>query len=689
MYEFSQALDDLRKGIGLHAVFRPGQWEAIDAVVNQKKRLLVVQRTGWGKSAVYFLTCKALRKMSGQIGLIVSPLLALMRNQLEAASRFGLEAMKIDSSDKTSFEKVLYALKTDQIDCLFVTPERFANDDFRRKVLTPYMHRVGLLVIDEAHCISDWGHDFRPDYRRLQLIVEQVPRNTAILATTATANDRVIEDIRKQLGNIMVSRGTLERKSLRLDAFVMPSKNARWVWVDNALRQLEGTGLIYTQTIRETYMLAQWLTYRGHSAAAYSSDLESEERLLLEDKLQSNEIKVLVTTSSLGMGYDKPDLKFVIHLEAPTSIIAYYQQVGRAGRAVDVAYGILLHHPDDESVLRYFWKSAFPSSKLMKEVVRAIEEAPVGVSLSYLEKKINAKRSRIQAALTHLSILVPSPVVHQKDGWYATGYPYRRNQDYIDGIYKMREREWEQMLEYIHTSECKMDFLRRALNDSCSTKCGHCGSCVGDHILDVSIPEEEVVDLEHYLKERCIQVKLPQKIPGDALFGMNIRGSLPKRKAIVLSRWMDEGWGTLVAEGKHGGYFDDALVDASVNVLRRYPDYEAPIDAVCCITSLRHPQLVPDFAARLARHLGVTFINAVRKVQDTPQQKTLENSYYQVKNLDRAFVIDESAVRGKSILLVDDALDSGWTLAVVCQQLIIAGARSVCPFALTLTQNHS
>ncbi len=325
----------------------------------------------------------------------------------------------------------------------------------------------------------------------------------------------------------------------------------------------------------------------------------------------------------------------------------------------------------------------------MREIVRVLEAAPGGVKTKQLERSINASSSRIQAALKHLSILVPAPVVQQSDGWHATGYPYRRDRDYIDGIYRMREREWAQMLEYIHTKECKMDFLRRALDDpERGAPCGRCSSCAGGRLLEVEIPEEEVAALARYLRERCLPVELPQMIPGDALSAMGLRGKLPKRQAFVLSRWMDEGWGTLVADGKHAGHFDDALVDAAAKILGTYPVADEPIEAVCAVASLRRPELVPDFARRLARRLGVPFLNAVRKVRDTPQQKTLENAYHQVANLDRAFEADGRAVLGKSLLLVDDALDSGWTLAVLCEQLRVAGARTVAPFALTLTRKR-
>ena len=367
-----QALKELRAAFGSSVVFREGQWEALDAVVNQKRRLLVVQRTGWGKSAVYFLAAQTLRRTYGSCTLIVSPLLALMRNQIDAAARFGLRAIKIDSSDHESQAEALSALKADQLDCLFITPERLANEEFKQRVLVPYLGRFGLLVIDEAHCISDWGHDFRPDYRRLSRVIELLPQNVPVISTTATANNRVIDDIDAQLGNVEIFRGTLERESLALDVWTMGSSLERWVWIDHALRTLEGTGLVYTQTIREANMLAEWLRSRGHTAESYSSEVPTEERLALEDALQENRIKALITTSALGMGYDKPDLAFVIHLAAPGSIISYYQQVGRAGRALKRAYAFLLHHPNDEKILQYFWQTAFPTKEPGRSQILAI-----------------------------------------------------------------------------------------------------------------------------------------------------------------------------------------------------------------------------------------------------------------------------------------------------------------------------
>lgn len=681
-----QALKELRAAFGPSAVFREGQWEALDAVVNQKRRLLVVQRTGWGKSAVYFLAAQTLRRTYGGCTLIISPLLALMRNQIDAAARFGLRAIKIDSSDHESQAEALCALNADRLDCLFITPERLANEEFKQRVLVPYLGRFGLLVIDEAHCISDWGHDFRPDYRRLSRVIELLPKNVPVIATTATANNRVIDDIVTQLGNVEIFRGTLERESLALDVWTMGGSLERWVWIDHALQILEGTGLVYTQTIRESNMLAEWLRSRGHAAESYSSEVSTEERLALEDALQENRIKVLITTSALGMGYDKPDLAFVIHLAAPGSIISYYQQVGRAGRALKRAYAFLLHHPNDEKILQYFWKTAFPTKELMADVLRAIEESPIGLTITELQSQINAKAAKIQAALTHLSILTPSPVTRDRNHWVATGHLYNRNQDYIDSIYKMRVLEWEQMLAYIQTEDCKMDFLRRALDDPKSAMCGNCSSCQHGHLIEVSVPREEVNALRDYLRAQLLQLKLPQRVPQKVLLGMGI-DTLPKRYAFALSRWMDEGWGNEVADGKHNGRFSDDLVEASARLIGR--SSMASIDAVCCITSFRHPELVPDFAKRLANRLSIPFLDAIRKMRNTPQQKSLENSYLQAKNLLNSYEIDDLAVANKTILLVDDAVDSGWTLAVVAEQIMQAGAREVYPFALTTTRNQA
>ena len=417
--------------------FRPGQWEAIDALANRRERLLVVQRTGWGKSMVYFVATRILRNRGRGPTLIVSPLLALMRNQIEAAGRLGICALTINSTNREIWPQLQQAVREDEADALLISPERLANDDFVENVLLPIAERIGLLVVDEAHCISDWGHDFRPDYRRLVNVLQRMPGNVPILGTTATANNRVIEDIRDQLGDFDVQRGPLMRQSLALQTMRLPSQAARLAWLSERLHSLPGTGIIYTLTKRDTNQVADWLQSNGVSAKAYYSDVRSDDfedsntyRQYLERQLLQNEIKALVATTALGMGYDKPDLGFVIHYQAPGSIVAYYQQVGRAGRGIDWAAGILMAGNEDDDIHEYFRRSAFPKEERVSSILEALE-ASDGLSVRQIEEAVNLRHGQIEQALKILSVDNPAPVIKSGPRWLRTPVPYRVDRERV------------------------------------------------------------------------------------------------------------------------------------------------------------------------------------------------------------------------------------------------------------------
>ena len=394
--ERAEALDLLRTAVADdRATFREGQWEAIDALVNRRERLLVVERTGWGKSAVYFIATRLLRDSGRGPTLIVSPLLALMRNQIEAAKRLGIDALTINSTNRDEWATIGRAVLAADADALLISPERLANDDFVKSLLLPMAENIGLLVVDEAHCISDWGHDFRPDYRRLTNVLRSMPANIPILGTTATANDRVVEDVQAQLGDIGIQRGSLMRESLSLQTIRLPTQAARLAWLGEHIDTLPGTGIIYTLTKRDADRIADWLDRRAVTARAYYSGVVDDGfedtntyRLHLEDELRNNRIKALVATTALGMGYDKPDLGFVVHYQSPDSVVSYYQQVGRAGRGIARAYGILLSGQEDGEIHEYFRDSAFPPEQWVELVLQTLDDSD-GLSVPQLEERIN------------------------------------------------------------------------------------------------------------------------------------------------------------------------------------------------------------------------------------------------------------------------------------------------------------
>ena len=399
-YNRTRALELLRLGTqNSHSTFHEHQEEAICHVVEGRGRLLVVQRTGWGKSSVYFIATKLLREAGAGPALLISPLLALMRNQIAAAERMGVRAWTINSENREEWETVEATLKRNEVDILLISPERLANEHFRNDVLAAVSGRISLVVVDEAHCISDWGHDFRPSYRFIERIVRTLPQNLRLLATTATANNRVMQDLEVVLGpGLTISKGDLSRPSLFLQSIRIPNRAERMAWLANHIPTIPGSGIIYTLTVRDTTQVAEWLRSKGICAEAYSGET-GERRAELENSLLENRIKVLVATTALGMGFDKPDLAFVIHYQTPGSVVAYYQQVGRAGRALAAAYGVLLSGEEDTDITDYFIDNAFPSRQEVDGILAALKTAPEGLSINELMAQINSSKGRMDKAL--------------------------------------------------------------------------------------------------------------------------------------------------------------------------------------------------------------------------------------------------------------------------------------------------
>ncbi|MBC2593544.1 RecQ family ATP-dependent DNA helicase [Ruficoccus amylovorans] len=672
------------------ASFRDGQWESIEQLL-LRNRVLVVQRTGWGKSMVYFLATKLLREEGAGPTLLISPLLSLMRNQIEAAERIGVRARTINSSNDEEWPQILSEVVANQVDILLISPERLANDAFRQNVLAKIASNIGLFVVDEAHCISDWGHDFRPDYRRIVRVLQAVPSNVPVLATTATANDRVVNDVQSQLGEkIVLQRGTLVRKSLKLQNINMPSPAARMAWLAKTIPTLPGSGIVYTLTKRDADRLAEWLSINEISARAYHAD--KPDREALEQQLLNNTIKVLVATVALGMGFDKPDLGFVIHFQRPSSVVHYYQQVGRAGRAVDEAYGILLCGEEDDPIANFFIGNAFPPQEHISEILGALEESENGLSAPEMQRELNLKQSQIEKTIKYLTVESPSPITKIGTKWQATAAAvhYQIDQANVNAITAIRRAEQQQMRAYMAHTGCLMAFLQAALDDPAPTACGQCRNCNPALLLDETY-DDDLANRAGLFLRRSHQPLTPRKNwPAKDMFTQSPLGGyrIPQdqlaEEGRALSLWRDAGWGLLVADGKYQTHrFADQLVSACVEMLQEWTPDPAP-QWVTCIPSLSHPELVPDFAARLAKVLGIPFVAGIEKIQANRPQKEMVNSYQQVKNLDGAFNINLEPKDYPPCLLVDDMVDSGWTFTVASALLRQAGCSAVYPMALAL-----
>ncbi len=686
------ALRLLRRQLNVaDASFRSGQWEAIDALVNRRVRQLVVERTGWGKSTVYFTATRLLRDTGHGPTLIVSPLLALMRNQIEMARRLAVRAVSINSTNRDEWPDLRRDVLGGGADVLLVSPERLANEEFVDEVLLPISTRLGMLVVDEVHCISDWGHDFRPDYRRLNQILRRVPQNIPILGTTATANDRVIEDVRAELGELEVQRGPMMRHTLELATMRLPSQAERLAWLADTLGDLPGTGVIYVLTKRDARQVSDWLHQKGFLVKPYYSDVthdgypdSNKYREHLELALDRNEVKALVATTALGMGYDKPDLGFVIHYQAPGSIIAYYQQVGRAGRGIGRALGIMLTGVEDADIHAYFRRSAFPDEASVAAVLEALEAAD-GLTVRQLEERLNLRYGKIQHVLKVLSVDNPAPLIKDGSHWRRTAAPWSPDRDRIQRLQAQREMEWQQVQDYADESGCLMEFLARALDDPEPGPCGKCAGCLGRPIVPPTISGATVIEANRFLRRSEVPLESRRQVAADAFPEYGFRGNLPAtlraETGRILARWGDAGWGRVIAEQEAAGHFSDRLVEAAAEMIRIRWKPEPLPRWVVAVPSLVRPNLVPDFARRLAGILGLPFVPAVEKVRSNEPQKMQQNRFHQGRNLDGAFRIVGSVPEG-SVLLVDDVVDSGWTLTVIAALMRQAGSGPVWPFAL-------
>jgi ATP-dependent DNA helicase RecQ len=688
-YNSARALELLRTGTqNASAAFRDGQEDAIRHVVEGTGRLLVIQKTGWGKSFVYFIATKLLREQGSGPAILISPLLALMRNQIAAAVRMGVRAVTINSENKDDWQIVETALARNEVDMLLISPERLANEHFRTEVLAPIAGRIALLVVDEAHCISDWGHDFRPHYRFIERILRTMPQNLRVLATTATANNRVLSDLEKVLGpNLAVSRGELGRPSLLLQTLRLPSQAARMAWLATHVPKLKGSGIIYTLTVRDAVLLSGWLQARGINAEAYSGDT-GERRVELENALLENRVKALVATTALGMGFDKPDLAFVVHYQTPGSVVAYYQQVGRAGRALAAAHGVLLSGTEETNITDYFIESAFPSREEVAAVLGVLQGAPAGLSINDIMPRVNVSRGRIDKALQLLSLESPAPVVKQGPKWMLTAAALTEAfWERAVRLTELRRTEQRQMQEYVALTEGHMDFLIRALDGD-----------PGHHQLPVIAPlsaesdallEQEAVA---FLRRTSLPLEPRKKWPTGGLSSLNVKGnvSIPEGRTMqpgkVLCIWGDAGWGSLVRQGKaRDGRFADQLVEACAAMARSWAPQPTPT-WVTCIPSRRHPDLVPDFARRLATALNLPFHPVLEKTDNRPAQKEMANGSQQARNVDGSLRI-LGPIPGGPVLLVDDMVDSKWTMTVAAYLLTSNGSGLVFPLALASTAN--
>ena len=685
-YDGDRALALLRVGTDdPSASFRDGQEEAIQHVVEGLGRLLVVQRAGWGKSFVYFIATKLLRERGQGPALLISPLLALMRNQINAAQRMGVNAETINSDNKEIWTEVEDRIDRDQVDILMVSPERLANQEFIDEVLDSISSRVSMLIVDEAHCVSDWGHDFRPDYRRIERIQRNLPENLPLLATTATVNDRVMSDLQGLLGSgVQVTRGDLALPSVTLQTIRMPNRAERIAWLAETIPTLNGSGIVYTLTVRDAERVAEWLRLRGINALAYFGG--QADRPELEQKLLDNEVKCMVATTALGMGFDKPDLSFVIHYQTPGSVVAYYQQVGRAGRGIDSAYGVLLGGNEDAEINDYFITSAFPTRDEAGAILKALESAPRGLSILEIQAQVNVSSNRAQIAAKILALEEPPPIVKEGSKWIRTpGGLSEAFWERVDRLTELRRFEEIQMRDYLAKDSGHMEFLVDAMDGKLNP--------LADRrplpLLPTDVQRRTVANAIEFLRRARIHIDPRKRWPTGAYeTSAAISEDRRAEEGRALCVYGDAGWGRLVQSGKYReGKFSDELADACVNLIDQWAPEPIPT-WVTCIPSSRNRSLVPEFASSLAQRLGLEFRIALTVERDAYEQKEMNNSAFKVNNVARSLKANPNNVDAGPVLLIDDIVDSGWTFAVAAWKLRDAGAGPVWPLALASKGNR-
>jgi len=702
-----RALELLKQGVGsTTANFHTDQWEAIDTIVNHRKRLICVQRTGWGKSSVYFISTKLMREKGHGPTVIISPLLALMRNQIESAAMYGVALGTVNSSqsnDENTLNK--QRLLAGQLDALIIAPEQLANDVFVSEVIIPA--NPGLFVIDEAHCISDWGHDFRPDYRRISRVLGNIA-DTPVLATTATATKRVVEDVLEQLRvegqQIYLLRGQLTRDSIHLQNIHLPKRSQRLAWLTHIIPQIQGTGIVYATTINDAFLVAAWLKSCGIAAEGYAGSIpglskadSAEKREQLEQALLNNELKVLVSTSALGMGFDKGDLSFVIHYQSAGSVVSYYQQVGRAGRSIENAYGVLLSGDEDQEIQNYFIREAFPKRELVHDLLGLLEEDSCdGLKKADLEAQLNYAPMKIGAALTFLKAEYPTPIVKEGPLYKRTVSAYSMPTEMIERLSERKIGEWQEIQAYLQESSCLMQVLAKALDDELATPCGKCANCDPENAFTSLYPHELGQKAVEFLGNTMIPIE-PKKQVGNGHAQAASRfqeynfpfrlGDLAHEPGAVLCHWGEAGWGEIAAAGKRAHAFDPRLAEACIKMINERWQPNPMPTWVTYVPSQNYPNLVKDFAELVAEKLGLECVEAVVKIEKTLSQKRMENSDFRCKNLDGAFAV-QNVRADEPVLLIDDASDSGWTFAVIAALLRRAESGPVFPMAIMSTKSN-
>ncbi|MFI3251528.1 MAG: RecQ family ATP-dependent DNA helicase [bacterium] len=650
---FKEASNALKQLYGENASFREDQYEAIEAVV-LGKRTLVVQKTGWGKSLVYFIATKLLKRRNNGITLVVSPLLALMENQYNAAIKLGLKTEVFNSTSKDRKESILNDLDNNNLDLLLITPETLFTNDFKQRL---FNLNISCFVIDEAHCISDWGHDFRLEYSKLNKIVSSLSNEIPILATTATANNRVVEDLKLKLStNLHITRGNLQRNNIAIQVLNFNDRTHRYAWLLKNLELLPGVGIIYCLTQRDCDMLTNFLNENGYNTLAYHSGIENAEDNI--KIFESNKIKAIVSTIKLGMGYDKMDISFVIHFQQPNNLVSYYQQIGRAGRNIPFSYAILMNDKSDVEILESFIDNAFADEDISYNIINALKNG--SMTITQMQNKFNTSLSKIKKALMFLEN--DEYVEKNKSEYKLLNEDYFYDKKHYDSITKTRKKELVEFNDYITTDDCYSKFIADTLDDPSSKNCGICSNCIKNDVYKFEDYSDKINDSLIYLNKLIIPILPKKQLPS--------RKKLPfiLNEGICLCRYNEIGYGTMV---KNISLHKKELIEKSVEILKEV--VSNGFEYITCIDN-------HEFTKELASVLNIKYIDLI-EVDKYKKQSEMENSVYQFANAYKSYEIKEFSGINK-IIVLDSIINSGWSMTVVGNKLMDKGIKEVYPYVL-------
>lgn len=665
--ERKEAEIKLKKIFGFDS-FYDTQWLVIEKLLSGK-RILFIEKTGYGKSLCFQFPALLFNGTT----IIFTPLIALMRDQVKKLRNLGISATCINSNQSNEENNfIIHEAKENKIKILYIAPERMENAEWLQ---TAREMKISMVVVDEAHCISVWGHEFRPSFRRIISVVNLLPMNFPVLATTATATKKVEEDIKTQIGkNITSIRGNLLRPSLNLRVVKVKSEDEKLIWIGENINKIKGTGIIYTGTHVNTEIYSKWLEYLNINATAYHAGLDPQSRKAIEKGLLENSYKCVVSTNALGMGIDKPDLRFIIHTQTPQSPIHYYQEIGRAGRDGKPALTILFfNHDEDLSLPLAFIENSKPSINKYNRVMRAIRGERLGIN--QLINLTDIKKNQVDIII---SDLIEQKIINEVLDEKTKKFEYRYKAPELDesAFAKLKEsklKDLDQMIAYIETSGCRMKFLCNYLDDKLENNCGKCDNDSGRHVI-VTVAKEWGLKLKDFQNNYFPELEVES-------FNTNLTNG------VAASYYGFSNVGNTLHRCKyqHGGDYPDFLLKQTLSAFKKHlSNYK--FDLMLYVPPTESKNLVKKFANKLSGELKIPISHNLCKNRKIKAQKIFQSTTSKSSNVKNCFEYNpESEIKGKTILLVDDIFDSGATIKEIGRYLTGLGAKNIAPLVIAKT----